>query len=66
MKLFQKLFQFKHVVEKEFELKIKCLCTDNGGEFLSNDFMEYFKEHGIQRQLTCSKTLQQSGRLSTS
>ena len=58
---FSKFIQFKHDVEKEFKLKIKCLRTDNGGEFLSNDFMEYCKEHGIQRQLTCPETPQQNG-----
>ena len=58
---FSKFIQFKHAVEKEFELKIKCLSTDNRGEFLSNDFMEYCKEHGIQRQLTCPETPQQIG-----
>ena len=31
------------------------------GEFLSNDFMEYCKEHGIQHQLTCPETSQQNG-----
>ena len=55
---FSKFIQFKHAIEKEFELKIKCLSTDNRVEFLSNDFMEYCKEHGIQRQLTCPETLQ--------
>ena len=63
---FSKFIKFKHVVEKEFELKIKCLHTDNGGEFLSNDFMEYCKEHGIQHQLTCPETPQQNGGLSVS
>ena len=55
---FSKFIQFKHAVEKEFKLKIK---RDNGGEFLSNDFMEYCKEHGIQSQLTCPGTPQQNG-----
>ena len=55
---FSKFILFKHAVEKEFELKIKCMRTDNGGEFFSNDFMEYCKEHGIQWQLTCLETPQ--------
>ena len=58
---FSKFIQFKHAVEKEFKLKIECLRSDNGGEFLSNDFMKYCKEHEIQRQLTCPETPQQNG-----
>nr|DAD45748.1 TPA_asm: hypothetical protein HUJ06_003978 [Nelumbo nucifera] len=33
---FSKFIQFKQLVEKEFELKIKCLRTDNGGECVQN------------------------------
>ena len=58
---FSKFIQFKHAIEKEFELKNKCLHTNNGGKFLSNDFMEYCKEHEIQRQLICLETPQQNG-----
>ena len=61
MKFFQSLFSLSMLCKKEFELKIKCLRTDNGGEFLSNDFMEYCKKHEIKHQLTCPKTLQQNG-----
>ena len=42
-----KFIQFKHDAEKEFGLPIKCLHTDNGGEFVSNQFFNYCSEHGI-------------------
>lgn len=54
---------------KEFELdaelltgqKVKCLRSDNGGEYLAYDFSNYLKQKGIKRQLTCSNTPQQNG-----
>lgn len=42
-------------------MSINCLHTDNGGEFLSNEFLDYCKEHGICRQMTCPDTPQQNG-----
>lgn len=44
--------QFKTFVEKQTGLFIKCLGTDKRGEYNSNEFKEYCKEHGIKRQLT--------------
>ncbi len=41
--------------------KLKTLRTDNGGEYLSNDFRSYLQEHGIQHQLTIAYTPQQNG-----
>ncbi len=41
--------------------KIKVLRTDNGGEYLSNDFKMYLADHGIQHQLTVAYTPQQNG-----
>ncbi|KAL0408223.1 UNVERIFIED_CONTAM: Retrovirus-related Pol polyprotein from transposon RE2 [Sesamum radiatum] len=58
---FSKFIRFKHDVEKEFGSQIKCLGTNNGREFISNDFMGYYREHGIQRQMTCPETPQQNG-----
>jgi hypothetical protein len=31
-------------------VNIKCLKSDGGGEYFSNEFNEYLKEHGIQRK----------------
>jgi len=52
---------FKIMVEKEAEISIKCLRTDRGGEFNSNEFNELCKEHRIKRQLTTAFTPQQNG-----
>lgn len=52
---------FKAFVEKQTGLVIKCLRTDRGGEYNSNEFKEFCREHGIKRQLTKAFTPQQNG-----
>jgi hypothetical protein len=42
------------MVEKEKGVNIKCLRSNGGGKYFSNEFSEYFKEHGIQRKYACS------------
>jgi transposase InsO family protein len=49
------------MVEKEKGVSIKCLRFDGGGEYFSNEFSEYLKEHGIQRKYSCSYSPQQNG-----
>jgi hypothetical protein len=49
------------LAEKQTGLQVKCLRSDGGGEYLSNEFITYLKMHGIQRQFTCRYTLQQNG-----
>lgn len=53
--------QFKRKVEKETGKNLKCLRTDRGGEFISNEFTDYCKCQGIRRQLTTAYTPQQNG-----
>ena len=38
-------------VEKEIGKKLKCLILDRGGEFISNEFNEFYIEKGIKRQV---------------
>lgn len=52
---------FKEIVENEVELRIKCLRSDNGGEFTSKEFNLYCEEHGIKRQFSTARTPQQNG-----
>ncbi len=59
--VFQHFFNFKTMVEKEKGVSIKCLRFDGGGEYFSNEFSEYLKEHGIQRKYSCSYSPQQNG-----
>jgi transposase InsO family protein len=52
---------YKEMVETEMDLKIKCLRSDNGGEFTSKEFMDFCGEHGIKRQFSAARTPQQNG-----
>eukprot|EP01018_Ginkgo_biloba_P007593 Gb_26132 [translate_table: standard] len=53
--------QFKASVEKSTGRSIKCLRTDNRGEFISLEFKNYCKEVGIKRHKTTTYTPQQNG-----
>ncbi len=45
--MFQHFLNFKAMVEKEKGVNIKCLRSNGGGEYFSNEFSEYLREHGI-------------------
>jgi hypothetical protein len=49
------------MVENEMDSRIKCLRSDNGGEFTSKEFMDYCSNHGIKRQLLITRIAQQNG-----
>lgn len=49
------------MVKNETDLKIKCLRSDNGGEFTSKFFQQYCDENGIKRQFSTTRTPQQNG-----
>ena len=38
---------FNAFFKNQYERKIKCLRTDNGGEFITNDFLNFLKSQGI-------------------
>jgi transposase InsO family protein len=59
--VFTKFKEFKEKIESELNMKIKCLRTDNGRDYLTNQFTIYHAEHKIRRQLTCPNTPQQNG-----
>ena len=46
---FEKFKLFKAKVENESGHKIKCLRSDNGGEFTSGEFKIFYEENGIKR-----------------
>ncbi|VFQ86160.1 unnamed protein product, partial [Cuscuta campestris] len=41
--------------------KVKCLKSDNGGEYISTEFMDYCAERGIRMIKTVPRTPQQNG-----
>ena len=52
---------YKELVKNETNLKIKCLRSDNGGEFTSKVFQQYCDENGIKRKFSTTTTPQQNG-----
>ena len=53
--------EWKALIEKQTERKVKRLRTDNGLEFCSIEFNKFCKDEGIARQLTVRNTPQQDG-----
>ncbi|GKV49114.1 hypothetical protein SLEP1_g55881 [Rubroshorea leprosula] len=57
-----KYFQHYHaMVERETGLKLKCLRTDNGGEYTSKEFRDYCSKHGMRHEKTVPGTPQHNG-----
>jgi len=63
--VFDMFKEFKALEENETEKKIKVLRTDNGGEFCSMEFEEFYKKCGIARQNITPYTPQQNGATET-
>ncbi|XP_059627260.1 uncharacterized protein LOC132270066 [Cornus florida] len=49
------------MVENETWLKVKCLRSDNGGEYVDKSFKEFYAVTGIRMEKTIPKTPQQNG-----
>jgi transposase InsO family protein len=58
--MLEKFKEFRTLVETGTR-KIENLHSDRGGEYISNDFNRYCKQHGIQRHLTAGYSLEQNG-----
>ena len=49
------------MIENISERKIKILRSDNGGEYTSKEFLNFYKDVGIERELTTPYNPQQNG-----
>ena len=58
---FDKFKLFKAKVQNECGHKIKCLRSDNGGEFTLTEFKNFCEENVIKRQYCTANTPQQNG-----
>ena len=58
---FETFLVWKAKVERSSERKLKTLRSDNGGEYISNEFEDFLEEEGIHHQNTIPKTPQQNG-----
>ena len=56
-----KFKKFKATAEKESGIKIKAVRTDRGGEYMSEEFVSYLKQCGIQAKTTAAYSPQQNG-----
>jgi transposase InsO family protein len=59
--VFNKLKEFKTLIENLSERKIKILRSDNGGEYTSKDFVNFCRDVGMKRELTTPYNPQQNG-----
>ena len=59
--VFKTFKKWKAMVETETCLKVKCLRSDNGGEYIDGGFNEYYAAHGIRMEKTILGTPQQNG-----
>jgi len=47
--------------ERQTDKKLKVFRTDGGGEYFSNDFIQYLSNHGIIHEKTNPDTPQENG-----
>lgn len=53
---FDEFKEFKTMAENETDCKIKSIRSNNGGEFTSREFDDFYKSNGIKRQFTILDT----------
>jgi transposase InsO family protein len=49
------------MVENQMDRKLKCLRSDNGGEYKSDEFIQFYRERGIRREFTAPYRREQNG-----
>jgi len=47
---------FKSIVDNDTEMNIKCLSSENGGQFTPNEFVEFCEAHRIKIQDATTRT----------
>lgn len=59
--VFEKFKRFHAMVERQTGKLLKCLRSDNDGEYTSNEFKKYWSQHGIRHERTEPGTSQHNG-----
>jgi transposase InsO family protein len=59
--VFDTFKKWKSLVENETGKRLKCLRSNNGGEYCSKGFDDYYSYHGIHREKTVPGTPQENG-----
>ena len=52
---------FEGWLSTQFNTKVKCLCSDRSGEYLSAEFTKYLKSKGTERRVTVHNTPEHNG-----
>jgi len=52
---------FKVWLKKQLNVVVKCLHADRGGKYLSNAFIKYLDERGVERKLTIHDMPEENG-----
>lgn len=52
---------FHTIVQTQFGGKVQIHRSDNGGEYINQHLKEYFLQHGLLHETSCSGTPQQKG-----
>ncbi|GKB81767.1 ribonuclease H-like domain-containing protein [Tanacetum coccineum] len=60
--LFDTFVTFRAYVNKQFNVDIKALQCDHGGEYDNTRFHNLFRQNGMQFRFSCPKTSQQNGK----
>ena len=60
-KVFDQFQEFKSLVENLIGKRIKTLRSDNGGEYIDKDFIEFCAREGIRREWTAPYNPEQNG-----
>ena len=58
--VFETFKKWKAMVETKTSLKVKCLRSNNGGEYIDGGFNEYYAAHEIRMEKTILETPQQN------
>ena len=56
-----RFLQWKAMVDKSMNQKLKAMHTGNGSEYVSTDVQRYLKKEGVHHELTVPKTPKQNG-----
>ena len=61
LEVFDRFWEFKTLVKNQIGKKIWVFRIDNGGEYTSNEFMEYCSAKGVKKEHIMSHSPQQNG-----
>ena len=59
--VFEKFKVWLALVENQTGKKLKILRSDNGGEYVSKEFLDYYRERGIRKHFTTPSDPQSNG-----